>query len=65
MQLSQILRQVNSPKLRVPGNDQYITLTKRHAYLNLPGYVTTIYPGIDTDCQQVISQEAILIHPVR
>lgn len=55
MQLFQILRQVNSQKLRVPGNDQYITLIKRHAYLDSPRYVITIYPGIDTDCQQVIS----------
>ncbi|MEM9214188.1 MAG: FAD-dependent oxidoreductase [Cyanobacteria bacterium P01_F01_bin.150] len=43
--------------------NRYITLTEGHPYLDLPGYITTMYPGIDTDFQQAISQGGMLVHP--
>jgi len=45
--------------------NRYITLTEGHPYLDLPGYITTMYPGIDTDFQQDISQGGMLVHPVQ
>jgi glycine/D-amino acid oxidase-like deaminating enzyme len=32
--------------------NRYITLTEGNPYLDLPGYITTMYPGIDTDFRQ-------------
>lgn len=43
--------------------NRYITLTEGHPYLDLPGYITTMYPGIDQDFQQDISQGGMLVHP--
>lgn len=45
--------------------NRYITLTEGHPYLDLPGYITTMYPGIDTDFRQDISQGGILVHPMQ
>lgn len=44
--------------------NRYITLTEGHPYLDLPGYITTMYPGIDTDFNQDISQGGMLVHPL-
>ncbi|MFM7426388.1 MAG: FAD-dependent oxidoreductase [Elainella sp.] len=44
--------------------NRYITLTEGHPYLDLPGYITTMYPGIDTDFRQDISQGGMLVHPI-
>jgi len=43
--------------------NRYITLTEGHPYLDLPGYITTMYPGIDSDFRQDISQGGMLVHP--
>jgi glycine/D-amino acid oxidase-like deaminating enzyme len=43
--------------------NRYITLTEGHPYLDLPGYITTMYPGIDEDFRQDISQGGMLVHP--
>jgi hypothetical protein len=44
--------------------NRYITLTEGHPYLDLPGYITTMYPGIDTDFRRDISQGGMLVHPM-
>lgn len=43
--------------------NRYVTLTEGHPYLDLPGYITTMYPGIDSDFRQDISQGGMLVHP--
>lgn len=45
--------------------NRYITLTEGHPYLDLPGYITTMYPGIDADFRQDISQGGMLVYPVQ
>ncbi|TVQ25835.1 MAG: FAD-binding oxidoreductase [Leptolyngbya sp. DLM2.Bin15] len=44
--------------------NRYITLTEGHPYLDLPGYITTMYPDIDSDFRQDISQGGMLVHPL-
>lgn len=44
--------------------NRYITLTEGHPYLDLPGYITTMYPGIDADFRQDISQGGMLVYPM-
>jgi glycine/D-amino acid oxidase-like deaminating enzyme len=44
--------------------NRYITLTEGHPYLDLPGYVAALYPGIDADFRQDISQGGMLVHPL-
>lgn len=43
--------------------NRYVTLTEGHPYLDLPGYITTMYPGIDSDFQKDVTQGGILVHP--
>lgn len=45
--------------------NRYITLTEGHPYLDLPGYITTMYPGIDTDFRQDISQGGMLVYSIQ
>lgn len=45
--------------------NRYITLTEGHPYLDLPGYITTMYPGIDADFRQDISEGGMLVHPMQ
>jgi glycine/D-amino acid oxidase-like deaminating enzyme len=45
--------------------NRYITLTEGHPYLDLPGYITTMYPGIDADFRQDISQGGMLVRPLQ
>jgi glycine/D-amino acid oxidase-like deaminating enzyme len=45
--------------------NRYITLTEGHPYLDLPGYITTMYPGIDADFRQDISQGGMLVYPIQ
>lgn len=44
--------------------NRYITLTEGHPYLDLPGYITTMYPGIDADFCQDISHGGMLVYPM-
>jgi len=44
--------------------NRYITLTEGHPYLDLPGYITTMYPGIDSDFRQDISHGGMLAYPM-
>lgn len=44
--------------------NRYITLTEGHPYLDLPGYITTMYPGIDSDFHQDLSQGGMLVYPM-
>lgn len=71
----QIVSKSPDPRFAQPGTrfesstwdgyvNRYITLTEGHPYLDLPGYVTTMYPDIDQDFRQDITQGGMLVHPL-